>query len=222
MAAADLRDLPTWITVDRTARKSRKHPRHDVPWSRISSCKKNSARDRTRWSTKLFGRYLDCSTFSDGRLIDWLIDWIGDLIFCDVILQTHDETVAIKRIQKSKLTPASIENILLEIEILKNIKHDFIVEMKDFTVGISLNQSINRSNGMSFQCMWDIWRRPFFFCSGMLKISIWFWNTRQTAICRRSLKAVADCRKLCAGDFYSNWVRKTEKKIPFFLKHFFE
>ncbi|OQV11427.1 putative Serine/threonine-protein kinase ULK3 [Hypsibius exemplaris] len=47
--------------------------------------------------------------------------------------KTKGETVAIKRIQKSKLTPASIDNILLEIEILKTIKHDFIIDMKDFT-----------------------------------------------------------------------------------------
>ncbi|GAU96675.1 hypothetical protein RvY_08088 [Ramazzottius varieornatus] len=47
--------------------------------------------------------------------------------------KTIKETVALKRIQKSKLNPASIENLLLEIEILKSIKHDFIVEMKDFT-----------------------------------------------------------------------------------------
>lgn len=53
-------------------------------------------------------------------------------------LQTMNETVAIKKIQKGRLNPASVENILLEIEILKSIKHDFIVEMKDFTVCWSL------------------------------------------------------------------------------------
>ncbi|XP_055343291.1 serine/threonine-protein kinase ULK3-like isoform X2 [Paramacrobiotus metropolitanus] len=47
--------------------------------------------------------------------------------------KTTNETVAIKKIQKARLNQASIENILLEIEILKSLKHDFIVEMKDFT-----------------------------------------------------------------------------------------
>ena len=42
------------------------------------------------------------------------------------------ETVAIKCILKSSLNRVSKENLLTEIELLKLLKHDHIVELKDF------------------------------------------------------------------------------------------
>ncbi|NXD66525.1 ULK3 kinase, partial [Eolophus roseicapillus] len=42
------------------------------------------------------------------------------------------EVVAIKCVSKSSLNRASEENLLMEIEILKNIRHPHIVELKDF------------------------------------------------------------------------------------------
>lgn len=42
------------------------------------------------------------------------------------------EVVAVKCILKSSLNKASTENLLTEIELLKNLKHQHIVELKDF------------------------------------------------------------------------------------------
>ncbi|XP_026565621.1 serine/threonine-protein kinase ULK3 [Pseudonaja textilis] len=42
------------------------------------------------------------------------------------------EVVAIKCVSKKKLNKASVENLLTEIEILKNVRHPHIVELKDF------------------------------------------------------------------------------------------
>ncbi|XP_039193462.1 serine/threonine-protein kinase ULK3 isoform X2 [Crotalus tigris] len=42
------------------------------------------------------------------------------------------EVVAIKCVSKKNLNKASVENLLTEIEILKNIRHPHIVELKDF------------------------------------------------------------------------------------------
>jgi serine/threonine-protein kinase ULK3 len=44
------------------------------------------------------------------------------------------ELVAVKCIKRSGLNEISTEYLLREIEILKNIRHDFIVELKDFQV----------------------------------------------------------------------------------------
>ena len=43
--------------------------------------------------------------------------------------------VAIKCILKSTLNKASTENLLTEIELLKSLKHQHIVALKDFIVG---------------------------------------------------------------------------------------
>merc|ERR1712012_1254050 len=42
------------------------------------------------------------------------------------------EVVAIKCIEKSSLNKASTENLLTEIQLLKTLKHEHIVELKDF------------------------------------------------------------------------------------------
>jgi len=44
------------------------------------------------------------------------------------------EVVAIKCVQKSKLNRTSTENLLTEIELLKTLRHEHIVELKDFQV----------------------------------------------------------------------------------------
>lgn len=50
-----------------------------------------------------------------------------------VILQNGDrETVAIKCVLKSSLNRVSTENLLTEIELLKLLRHEHIVELKDF------------------------------------------------------------------------------------------
>ena len=46
--------------------------------------------------------------------------------------KTSNQFVAIKCIKKSSLNKSSTENLLREIQILKQIKHEFIVEFKDF------------------------------------------------------------------------------------------
>jgi serine/threonine protein kinase len=43
--------------------------------------------------------------------------------------------VAIKCVAKRSLNKASVENLLTEIEILKDIRHPHIVQLKDFQVG---------------------------------------------------------------------------------------
>ncbi|XP_076331911.1 serine/threonine-protein kinase ULK3-like isoform X2 [Tachypleus tridentatus] len=42
------------------------------------------------------------------------------------------EVVAVKCVEKNSLTKSAVENLLTEIEILKKVKHEFIVELKDF------------------------------------------------------------------------------------------
>ena len=42
--------------------------------------------------------------------------------------------VAVKCIKKSSLNKVSVENLLQEIEILKQIKHEHVVELIDFQV----------------------------------------------------------------------------------------
>lgn len=42
------------------------------------------------------------------------------------------EVVAIKCVQISSLTKSAVENLLTEISILKKVKHEYIVELKDF------------------------------------------------------------------------------------------
>ena len=44
------------------------------------------------------------------------------------------EVVAIKCVAKSSLNKASTENLLTEIELLKNLHHDHIVQLNDFQV----------------------------------------------------------------------------------------
>jgi serine/threonine-protein kinase ULK/ATG1 len=39
-------------------------------------------------------------------------------------------------VEKKSLTKSSTENLVTEIEILKKLKHDHIVELKDFEVNI--------------------------------------------------------------------------------------
>ena len=53
-------------------------------------------------------------------------------IICVVFLDPYRETVAIKVVDKKTLNRASTENLLTEIEILKTMKHDHIVELRDF------------------------------------------------------------------------------------------
>ena len=46
------------------------------------------------------------------------------------------EVVAIKCVSRSSLNKVSSENLLREIELLKKLKHEHIVELKDFTVSL--------------------------------------------------------------------------------------
>ena len=43
------------------------------------------------------------------------------------------DVVAVKCVKKSSLSKREVDNIVTEISLLKKLKHDFIVEMKDFT-----------------------------------------------------------------------------------------
>ena len=45
------------------------------------------------------------------------------------------EVVAVKCVDKTSLNKVSTENLLTEIELLKRLRHDHIVELKDFQVG---------------------------------------------------------------------------------------
>jgi len=47
---------------------------------------------------------------------------------------TAREVVAIKCVTKASLNRVSSENLLTEIELLKTLRHDHIVELKDFQV----------------------------------------------------------------------------------------
>jgi len=53
---------------------------------------------------------------------------------------TAREVVAIKCVTKSSLNRVSTENLLTEIELLKTLRHENIVELKDFQV--SANDSV--------------------------------------------------------------------------------
>ena len=48
------------------------------------------------------------------------------------------EVVAVKCVAKSSLNKASTENLLTEIELLKNLHHDHIVQLNDFQVSVSI------------------------------------------------------------------------------------
>jgi serine/threonine-protein kinase ULK/ATG1 len=42
------------------------------------------------------------------------------------------EVVAVKCVEKKQLSGAAVDNIITEITLLKKLKHEYIVEMKDF------------------------------------------------------------------------------------------
>jgi serine/threonine-protein kinase ULK/ATG1 len=42
------------------------------------------------------------------------------------------EVVAVKSVEKAKLSSATIDNLITEISLLKKVKHPNIVEMRDF------------------------------------------------------------------------------------------
>jgi hypothetical protein len=50
------------------------------------------------------------------------------------IFKHNNDVCAVKCIKRSSLTETSTENLLREIEILKNIRNDHIVPLKDFQV----------------------------------------------------------------------------------------
>lgn len=50
------------------------------------------------------------------------------------VCKKNSEVSAIKCIKKNGLNKTSTENLLREIKILKQIKHDYIVQLKDFQV----------------------------------------------------------------------------------------
>jgi serine/threonine protein kinase len=50
------------------------------------------------------------------------------------MIKNGNQVHAIKCIKKSSLNKASTENLLREIKILKQIKHDYIVDLIDFQV----------------------------------------------------------------------------------------
>ena len=54
------------------------------------------------------------------------------LFFCSA--KVGNQLNAIKCIKKSSLNKSSTENLLREIKILKQIKHDYIVDLVDFQV----------------------------------------------------------------------------------------
>lgn len=58
------------------------------------------------------------------------------------------EVVAIKCVTKASLNRVSSENLLTEIELLKTLRHDHIVELKDFQV-----RSIISSRSVSNYCL---------------------------------------------------------------------
>lgn len=46
--------------------------------------------------------------------------------------QANGEALAIKCVDKSKLSKTAVDNIITEIRLLKALKHPHIVEMKEF------------------------------------------------------------------------------------------
>lgn len=62
-----------------------------------------------------------------------LICVCNPLFICFVPLQDGPrEVVAIKCVDKTKLSGSAVDNIITEISLLKLLKHENIVEMKDF------------------------------------------------------------------------------------------
>jgi len=47
-------------------------------------------------------------------------------------LQTSKEVVAIKCVEKCRLQGSAVENLLTEIKLMKLLKHEHIVQMRDF------------------------------------------------------------------------------------------
>lgn len=47
-------------------------------------------------------------------------------------IEKDREYLAIKCVDKSKLSKSAVDNIITEIRLLKTLKHQHIVEMKDF------------------------------------------------------------------------------------------
>ena len=58
------------------------------------------------------------------------------------------EVVAIKCVTKASLNRVSTENLLTEIELLKTLRHEHIVELKDFQVRDIVIQCLS----LSFFC----------------------------------------------------------------------
>lgn len=48
----------------------------------------------------------------------------------------HEEIVAVKCIQRIRLTKLTTENLFTEIEVMKALDHEHIVKLKDFEVWI--------------------------------------------------------------------------------------
>jgi len=55
---------------------------------------------------------------------------------------TARQVVAIKCVTKASLNRVSTENLLTEIELLKTLRHEHIVELKDFEVSVSISQTV--------------------------------------------------------------------------------
>ncbi len=56
-----------------------------------------------------------------------------------IFQKNPSEICAIKCIKKAGLNKGSTENLLREIKILKQIKHEHIVQLKDFQVYLNYN-----------------------------------------------------------------------------------
>jgi len=54
------------------------------------------------------------------------------------------EVVAIKCVTKASLNRVSTENLLTEIELLKTLRHENIVELKDFQVCLNCSRALSR------------------------------------------------------------------------------
>ena len=70
-----------------------------------------------------------------------MMNWATLLPRCVLCVQSADEreVVAIKCVTKASLNRASTENLLTEIELLKTLKHEHIVELKDFQVTLTIS-----------------------------------------------------------------------------------
>ena len=47
---------------------------------------------------------------------------------------SHREVVAVKCIERRHLTNSSMENLLTEIKLMKQLDHEYIVKLRDFEV----------------------------------------------------------------------------------------